>query len=72
MYQWNDCLKQLAEIYTDNYIKEEKLDEINFRLGFKYKFHEHAKAYFAAGRSLSTVRENRHNFESSGGIMLEF
>jgi hypothetical protein len=72
MYQWNDCLKLLAEIYTDNYIKEEKLDEINFRLGFKYKFHEHAKAYFAAGRSLSTVRENRHNFESSGGIMLEF
>lgn len=71
-YEWNPCLKLLFEIYSDNYIKEDKVDELNFRAGFKYKFHKHAKAYFAAGRSLSTVRENRHYFESSGGIMLEF
>jgi hypothetical protein len=67
-----DKLKLLAEIYAHNFSHTDKRNEVNFRLGFKYNMTDNLKLYFAAGRSLLAVEENRPLFESTGGIMLEF
>jgi len=71
-YKLTDRLKLLSEVYTIKYIHSSKIDETNFRLGFKYNFLKNAKVYFAAGRSLRSVKENRPYFEGSGGVMFEF
>lgn len=72
MYGLDKNLKLLAEVYAENFINSEKKDELNFRMGLKYKFMENAKVYFAAGRSLLTARANRPLFEANGGVMIEF
>lgn len=72
MHALTENLKLVSEVYAEHFIHSDKLDELNFRVGFKYKFIENAKIYFAAGRSLHTVRENRPRFEANGGIMIEF
>ena len=71
-YKWDNNLQLLAEIYTDKFVHLPKEDELNFRIGFKYKFVEYAKIYFAAGRSLYSVKDNRPLFEGNGGVMFEF
>ncbi|MFH1147262.1 MAG: hypothetical protein V1736_06095 [Pseudomonadota bacterium] len=72
MYEWDDELKFLAEVYGHHYTNSEKLDELNFRLGFKYKFVENGKVYFAAGRSISHAEDTRPLFEAMTGIMFEY
>lgn len=72
VYELNDKLKLLGEVYAITYIDSEKKDELNFRAGLKRKITENAKVYFAAGRSLLTVAGNRPLFEADGGIMMEF
>ncbi len=72
MYAWSKRLKLLGEVYAESLIDSDKKDELNFRLGFKYKFMENAKVYFAAGRSLITAEANRPRFEANGGVMIEF
>ncbi len=72
MYALNNQLKLLGEIYGHHHLTKDKRDELNFRVGFKYKFIENAKVYLAAGRSIPAARENRPVFEANGGIMFEF
>jgi len=72
MYALNKQLKLLGEIYGHHHVQSDKKDELNFRVGFKYKFMENAKVYFAAGRSILTAEKNRPEFEANGGIMVEF
>jgi hypothetical protein len=71
-YPVSEKLKLLSEVYAIEYIHSSKTDELNFRLGFKYGFMEKAKVYFAGGRSLWTVKDNRPQFEACGGLMIEF
>ena len=72
MYSVTKNLKLVSEVYAEHYIHSDKLDELNFRVGFKNKFVENAKIYFAAGRSISDAKANRPEFEANGGIMVEF
>lgn len=72
MYEWNDQLKLLAEVYGHHYVRSEKEDELNFRLGFKYKFIETGKIYFAAGRSIPQAIDVRPEFDAMTGIMFEY
>ncbi|MCX5885491.1 MAG: hypothetical protein NT096_06245 [Proteobacteria bacterium] len=72
MHSLTENLQLVSEIYALNFAHADKRNELNFRLGFKYAFWEHAKVYFAAGRSFLAAEENRPLFESVGGLMLEF
>ncbi len=72
MYALNNQLKLLGELYGHHHVHSDKMDELNFRVGFKYNFLENVKVYFAGGRSLHTVKANRPQFEANGGIMIEF
>lgn len=72
MHALTENLKLVSEVYAEHFVHSDKLDELNFRVGFKYKFMENAKIYFAGGRSLHTVKANRPRFEANGGIMIEF
>jgi hypothetical protein len=72
MHSVTKNLKLVSEVYAEHFIHSDKLDELNFRVGFKYKFVENAKVYFAAGRSIPDAKANRPKFEANGGIMFEF
>jgi hypothetical protein len=72
MYAMTKSLKLVSEVYAEHFIHSDKMDELNFRVGFKYNFLKNAKVYFAGGRSLHTVKANRPQFEANGGIMVEF
>lgn len=72
MYEATENLKLLAEVYAESHLEAAKDDELNFRLGFKYRFAEWGKAYFAAGRSLLDADNNRPKFDLSTGLMFEF
>lgn len=72
MHSVTKSLKLVSEVYAEHFIHSDKMDELNFRVGFKYNFLKNAKVYFAGGRSLHTVKANRPQFEANGGIMIEF
>lgn len=72
MYETNAKLKLLAEIYAERHLEAGRVDELNFRLGFKYRCGSCGKAYLAAGRSLLPAEANRPQFDLSAGVMLEF
>ena len=66
-----DRLKLLTELYAENHL-DSSSDELNFRLGCKYRVTDNCKVYAAAGRSLLTARDNRPSFECVTGLMFEF
>lgn len=66
-----DHFKLLAELYAENHL-ESGADELNFRLGFKYRLTDFSKIYAAAGRSLLTAHDNRPIIDCVTGLMFEF
>ncbi len=71
-YEWDDKLNLIVEIYADDYFNSGKMNEVNFRAGFRYHITKSFIVYLAGGRSIPEARLNRSRFEGNGGILFEY